>query len=263
MRKSPYTGLWTLLAVALAAFVAASLAPAADYLPEGMQRARFWQELTAQPDTARPEVAETEQPDTTAAEPSRPDTDTIPKNILFIGDSMLEGLSPRLAAYADLNGHKLNTVIWYSSTSEVWGSCDTLSHFIARFKPDYIFVCLGSNELFVRDIAAKRAHCVDHILSQIGDIPYVWIGPPNWKPDTGINRLVSSMAAPGTYFMSEGMQFDRTKDGAHPTRNSAALWMDSVARWMPLHCAHPILMETPPTEKRGKPASIILLQPAK
>ena len=38
------------------------------------------------------------------------------KRLLVVGDSMLEGLSPRLASYARLNGHKLYTVIWYSST---------------------------------------------------------------------------------------------------------------------------------------------------
>ena len=40
--------------------------------------------------------------------------DTASKVILFIGDSMLDGLSPRLAAYAEQNGHTLYTVIWYS-----------------------------------------------------------------------------------------------------------------------------------------------------
>ena len=266
MRRRPYTGVWTLLAVSLAAFVALSQVSRRTPLSFwglDLQYVSFWEELTAAP-TAVPPEEELASADTVPAEcGEKIETDTVPKNILFIGDSMLEGLGPRLAAYAKLNGHKLNTVIWYSSTSEVWGRCDTLSHFIRRFHPDYIFVCLGSNELFVRDIITKRASCVDHILEQIGDIPYVWIGPPNWKPDTGINQLVSSKAARGTYFMSDGMHFDRTKDGAHPTRRSAGLWMDSVARWMPENCAHPILMEMPPADEKGKANSVTVLQPAK
>ena len=165
-----------------------------------------------------------------------------------------------MASYAKHNGHKLNTVIWYSSTSEVWGRCDTLRHFIRKYRPDYIFVCLGANELFVRDIITKRAKYVDRILSQIGSIPYVWIGPPNWKKDTGINQLVSSKVTAGTYFMSDGMHFDRAKDGAHPTRSSAALWMDSVARWMKHNCSHPIKMEKPaPGLSRAR--SVTVLQP--
>ena len=263
MRKSPYTGLWMLLAVALAAFVGMSLMSPMEFDWGSVQQVTFVDELLAGCDS----VWSSEQVDTVSVdtveveEHKQAELDTVPKNILFIGDSMLEGLSPRLAAYAKLNGHKLHTVIWYSSTSEVWGSCDTLRHFIRRFKPDYIFVCLGANELFVRDIAKKRAKYVDHILEQIGDIPYVWIGPPNWKPDTGINDLVSSKVADGSYFMSNGMTFDRAKDGAHPTRRSAGLWMDSVARWMGQECAHPILMEMPEVGTTERAGSVTVLQP--
>lgn len=263
MKKSPYTGLWVLLAVALAAFVGMSLVSPIEFDWGSVQQVTFVDELLAACDS----VADSEQVDTIVVdtveveEHKQAELDTVPKNILFIGDSMLEGLSPRMAAYAKLNGHKLNTVIWYSSTSEVWGRCDTLRHFIRRFKPNYIFVCIGANELFVRDIIKKRAKYVDHILEQIGDIPYVWIGPPNWKPDTGINDLVSSKVATGSFFMSKGMQFDRAKDGAHPTRSSAGIWMDSVARWMGHECAYPILMEAPRVGTTERPNRVILLQP--
>lgn len=186
--------------------------------------------------------------------------DSTAQNILFIGDSMLEGLSPRLAAYAQENGHKMNTVIWYSSTSNVWGECDTLKTFIKRFKPTYIFICLGANELFVKDIKQKRDKYVKSILSQIGEIPYLWIGPPNWKQDTGINDLISANTKPGCFFLSNGMDFNRAKDGAHPTRSSAVLWMDSVIRWMPNNSAHPILLNTP-VERLGRPQKVVVLQP--
>ena len=53
----------------------------------------------------------------------------------------------------------------------------------------------------------------------------------------------------GTFFVSNGMKFDRKKDGAHPTRESAAKWMDSVVRWMPEHCIHPIVLNKPEADK--------------
>lgn len=205
-----------------------------------------------------PEIADTVAVEVEKKFPQPLDTAT--QSILFIGDSMLEGLSPRLAAYAKENGHKMNTVIWYSSTSNVWGECDTLQTFIKRFKPSYIFICLGANELFVKDIAQKRDKYVKSILSQIGEIPYLWIGPPNWKPDTGINDLIAANTKPGCFFLSNGMTFDRAKDGAHPTRSSAVMWMDSVVRWMPQNCAHPIRLEVP-VERLGKPQRVVVLQP--
>lgn len=184
-------------------------------------------------------------------EPSEPPvnvvrpTDPDGKVILFIGDSMLEGLSPRLAAYAKENGHSLYSVIWYSSTSEIWGETTKVREFVNKYKPDFLFICLGANELFVRDIENRRDKYVKNMISQIGDLPYVWIGPPNWKPDTGINRLIAKNAKQGCYFKSDGMHFDRAKDGAHPTRSSACLWMDSIVRWLPAHCPYKIKLNKP------------------
>ncbi len=186
--------------------------------------------------------------------------DTAAKTILFIGDSMLDGLYPRLAAYAGHNGHTLYAVIWYSSTSEKWGGSGRLKSYIDRLSPDYIFICLGANELFVKDIATKRTSHVQTLLGEIGDIPYLWIGPPNWKPDTGINELIATNAAPGTFFLSDGMTFERGKDGAHPTRASAAQWMDSVIRWMPSHHPHPIRLELPDVES-GRAKRVFVHQP--
>ncbi|MCM1451100.1 MAG: hypothetical protein NC102_02490 [Clostridium sp.] len=191
--------------------------------------------------------------------PSAP-ADSAGLTILFIGDSMLEGLGQRLAAYCDASGHKLYTVIWYSSTSEIWGNAKLLSKYISQVKPQFIFICLGANELFVRDIATKRDKHVKSILAEAGSIPYLWIGPPNWKEDTGINDLVASNVPKGRFFLTNGMKFNRKKDGAHPTYESAALWMDSVIRWMPVHCPDaPIFSAAEKTKAR--PARQYIHQP--
>jgi len=195
--------------------------------------------------------------DSTKVQPSGPQPmDTTSKTILFIGDSMLERFGPRLAAYAKANGHTLINVIWYSSTTEIWGRGTRLQERIAEFHPDYIFVCLGANELFVRDIRKNRQKYVDNILSQIGNIPYVWIGPPNWKPDTGINDMIQESVAPGCFYLSNGEHFDRASDGAHPTKASAAAWCDRVCKWVMTSSSHPIRLEKP-TENTARCRTII------
>ncbi|MDE6134736.1 MAG: SGNH/GDSL hydrolase family protein [Muribaculaceae bacterium] len=186
--------------------------------------------------------------------------DSLAQTILFIGDSMLEGLSPRLAAYCDASGHELYSVVWYSSTSEVWGRSSRLADYIRRINPTFIFVCLGANELFVTDIESKRDVFVKKIIADIGDIPYLWIGPPNWKPDTGINRLIAANARPGAFFLSDGMTFERSKDGAHPTRRSAALWADSIVSWIPANSFHPIAL-LPPAAESSRPRRVFVHQP--
>lgn len=261
----PYLGLWVLLVVALAIVATLSFCPkvAADL---HLKTAEFAETLFAVPPTAAPAQAGQGRAARAAApgawhRPPSLKTDTASKTILFIGDSMLEGLSPRLAAYAKRNGHTLVSVIWYSSSTEVWGSTTKLKDYIAQFHPDYVMVCLGANELFVPDIAKRRQRYLNAMLSQIGRLPYIWIGPPNWKPDTGINQMLQSTLAPGSFFLSNGQHFDRAADGAHPTRQSASQWMDRVCRWIVTRSAHPIRLEAP--AEQSAHCRTLVLQPVR
>ena len=170
-------------------------------------------------------------------------TDTCKYTLLFVGDSMLEGLSPRLAAYA-----------------EKWGATHKLRAYIEKFKPGYIVVCLGGNELFVRNVERSRAAMVDSIIADIGGLPFVWIGPPNWKPDTGINRLIAGKVGNGHFFLSSNLSLDRASDGAHPTREAAAVWMDSVAVWISTKSVCPMRLDVP-HKRSAKPVKTIVLTP--
>jgi hypothetical protein len=262
--KHRYLGLWTLLVVAFAAFAVSS---AFDGLKIGnfkLKSSCIVESLTqghseqSEPQTDLDLAIDSAITAETVPEPIP--CDTTVKTILLFGDSMLEGLSPRLAAYCEKNGYKLYTVIWYSSTSVSWGSTERLAGYIRRVKPDYIFACLGANELFVTNIANKRRKYVQKIVKTIGDIPFVWIGPPNWKNDTGINELIAETAPKGCYFKTKGMSFERKRDGAHPTAESAYKWVDSVARWMPLNSAHPIKLDLP-DKKIARPKRMYIHQP--
>jgi lysophospholipase L1-like esterase len=258
-----YKGFWLILLVSFVSFFTLSAFDSFKIGGVELKTSGMIDRLTRVPEGVEAEI-ETEQVSASVVEEKKPRViDETPQTILFVGDSMLEGLYPRLAAYAAENGHTLYSVIWYSSTSEVWGNSTKLAEYIEKCKPTYIFVSLGANELFVKNIAEKRDKYVKNILSQIGNIPFVWIGPPNWKPDTGINDLVAKnvkRCENGSFFVSNGMHFDRAKDGAHPTRKSARAWMDSVARWMPANAAHPIKMNLPKVET-AKAKRVFMHQP--
>ena len=199
-------------------------------------------QLSDQPSVALP--VDTAACDTIEAPADTVRVDTTIHTVLIVGDSMLEGLGPRLAAYADANGFTLYSVIWYSSTSEYWGRSTKLSDYMRRLKPDFVFICLGANELFVRNIEQSRTKYVEKIIADLGDTPYLWIGPPNWKPDTGINALIERYAAPGCYYRSAELVLERAADGAHPTHDAANRWTDSVVDWMSAHA--PVM---PPLER--------------
>jgi hypothetical protein len=199
-------------------------------------------------------------PKDTSIIPVRKALDTTRQTFLFIGDSMLEGLRRRMHDYCKENGDTMITVIWYSSTSLWYGNCDTISYFIKKYKPTYVLICLGANELFIRNIKKDRAELVGHIIDQVGELPYVWIGPPNWKADTGINDLILEYAGADHYFESKKLKYARSKDGAHPTLGSARIWMDSVAAYIEKESCCPVRLKKPAKYYKGYPTTI-LLQP--
>lgn len=186
------------------------------------------------------------QEDTLPAPPAPLDTllesaepDTSSHRILFVGDSMVEGLRYRLSQYAVANGHTMHCVVWYSSSSKYWAQSDTLSYFVRKYDPTYLFVCMGANELFVRNID-ERDKAVEKLVDEIGDLPFIWIGPPNWRPDTGINDILPRRCGKSRYYPSLRLHFKRGKDGAHPVMSSYSMWADSVSVWLRDSSAHPI-----------------------
>lgn len=260
--KNRYIGLWSILLLSLLSFVLLSLIEPVSICGIELRTIDMVEKLMYKTELEETKSENEINKEEVKKEDIKPKYDlSKPQTFLFIGDSMLEGLYPRLAAYAKENGHKVYTVIWYSSTSEIWGETEKLKEYIAEFNPTYIFICLGANELFVKDIKEKRDKFVKNIITQIGDLPYLWIGPPNWKPDTGINELIESNTPEGYFFLSNGMQFDRLRDGAHPTRKSAIEWMDSILRWMPEKCANPVVNMKIPTESTARAEKVVVLKP--
>lgn len=177
---------------------------------------------------------------------------------LLIGDSMNEFLRLRLNDYCIANGYKMECVIWYGATTKQYGTCDTLAYFIRKFHPNYVLLTIGANELFIRDIIKKRTPYVQHIVRQLGNVPFVWVGPPNWKDDTGINELILSHVGPSRYFESKKLTFNRCKDGAHPTKKSAFLWMDEIAAYLSTEAQYKVAMEISDTNYKKIPHTTVL-----
>lgn len=260
--KNSYIALWLLLAVALSAIVALSFyeddivvagkkikkAPIAETL--------LYNDLKNSSDSLSVESILDEVPQFVAP----PKVDSLPQSIFIFGDSMTFNLALRLAQYAKQNGHTIHAVNWDSSSTLTWGSCDTLAHYIKQYHPTQIFISLGSNELYLKNLDA-RIPDIKHILAQIDTIPYVWIGPPNWKEDAGINDAIEKLCRPGSFFRSAGMTFERKADHVHPTRKSSALWVDSIMKWLP-KSAHPFIADFP-SDSIGKANPNIIFLKAK
>lgn len=252
--KKTYVYLWLILAVALIIIIVIAFAEDSSVGNISLRQGTYKDVLMAPDPKESPETAAGADSTGGAASTSegvapggdpRPihTPDTTVKSVLIFGDSMTILIANRLAAYGKQNGYMVNSVTWDSSSSVVWSGCDTLDNFIRRYRPDFIMVTLGSNELFLRDFS-KRKPYVEKILAKMGDIPFVWIGPPNWKEDQGYNDMMESTLPPGTFFRSEGIDLPRGKDKIHPTPKGGVIWTDTIMRWI-AKSAHPIKAEVP------------------
>ena len=240
MSKKPYLGLWLLLATA---FCIVCIVAFIDDIKIGtytVKKAPLADVLTAE---AGANDSTAVLPDSLVNLKESVETDSLPQVFLIFGDSMTYNLALRLAQYAKQNGHEIHSVNWDSSNTKIWADHDTLAYFINKYHPTQIFISLGSNELYLKQPDLRRPQ-VKKILEVIDTIPYIWIGPPNWTEDSGINDMIASECKPGSFFRSAGMEFKRKKDGIHPTRESSALWIDSVMRWLP-KSAHPFRADIP------------------
>jgi hypothetical protein len=186
--------------------------------------------------------------------------DSSSQRILLIGDSMLEGLGPRLNDYCEENNHTLAQVIWYSSNTMWYGTSDTIPKFIKKFKPTYIILVIGSGDVIADNVLIKRKPYVEKILEQIKGYKYIWVGPPNWRKDSGINELLENSVEEGTFFLSKNLTFERVEDGIHPTRESAAKWMDAITSFIMKESKYPILLKFP-RKKASKRSQLYMLSP--
>lgn len=238
--KSNYTGLWLLISLSLVLILVFSLVDDVSIGDWNIKKAPFKETLFASRDSVK---NVTDSVAVSEMEEEEVKVDSVPKSILVFGDSMTFNIALRLAQYAKQNGHVLHSVNWDSSNTKIWAECDTLKNIIDRYDVDYVFISLGSNELYFKKPEVRLPY-VKKILEVIGDIPYVWIGPPNWQEDSGINDMLENTCRKGSFFRTDGMELDRKKDHIHPTRTASALWVDSIMRWLP-GSSHPILMDLP------------------
>lgn len=258
--KSPYTGLWLLLSLSLVIVLTLFFLDDIVIGDWTLKKAPFDQTLFLDKNAPKPLTGQALSDSLKKAEENRKivKVDSTPQSILLIGDSMTWNLALRFAKYAKQNGHQFHAVNWDSSSTPIWANSDTLQYFIKKYDVTYVFISLGSNELYLPKPETHK-HYVEEIIKKVGDRPYVWIGPPNWKEDAGVNDMIQATCAPGAFFRSAGMTFERKKDKIHPTKAASALWVDSIARWMP-KSAHPILMQAPPDTMPAVDAGMTFLK---
>ena len=181
--------------------------------------------------------------------------------VLFIGDSMTGWLAERMEAYGQKNNFEVTTIVWDGSTLPKWVNTGKLPSFIAQYKPDVVMICLGLNEMLVKDPAAHMTAPLQKLEKQLGNTPFVWIGPPVW-PGKGTgeafnNWMAAHMGPHGHYFNSQSQKLARqSASNPHPTRAACSQWMDAIMHHLPAYnMGFPTTIHAPASAtdmKRGK-----------
>lgn len=153
------------------------------------------------------------------------------KTVLFVGDSMIvTGLDIWVKYWVQKNGGTYRRHHLSSSTTRTWARSRALPYALAKYKPDYIFVVLGSNELYVPK-PQRHAKYVRTILKKLGKRPYRWIGPPAWARDTGIIKVLASVVPAGRFYPFNGRRIGRAPDGKHPSIRGSKSWARDIFAW--------------------------------
>jgi hypothetical protein len=152
------------------------------------------------------------------------------KSVLLVGDSMAEGLRPWLQQRVEAAGGRFVGEPWQSSTIIGWQGSGRLREMIERYRPDVVFISLGSNELQARK-PEGRAPLIKQMVAELGQRPAYWIGPPSWKEDRGLLRVIEENFQPGHFYNAANLQVPRQRDGKHPTSEGFAQWTQLIWAW--------------------------------
>lgn len=262
-KTSPIISLWLLITVTLVIFVGLSFHDDMKIGNHTLTKARFPETLLAPEETLQPDIASIDSLQMLIPDSIQPrlvlEPDTTVHNVLVFGDSMTHNLAMSIAKYGSKNHYKVTGVTWESSSIPGWRNSGKIKEYIDLSKPDFVIISLGSNEMELKNFE-RRIPDIQSVVEQLGDLPYIWVGPPLWKEDKGLYSAIEKAIPKDKIFKIENMDIERGPDHVHPTRHGADQWADSLMRWIKTS-SHPILTELPDSASSIKGHKFIYLHP--
>jgi acyl-CoA thioesterase-1 len=151
------------------------------------------------------------------------------KVVLHVGDSMVggnQGLTRALEQRFSGEGAKFIRDYKVSESIVSYDHSSKLKELVAKHHPDIVLITLGTNDVFV-PYPASMAGNVQNIVKRVGARECYWLGPPTWKPDTGIVQVLRENVAPCKFYDASSLKLQRAGDGIHPTDRGGADWAAS------------------------------------
>ncbi len=153
--------------------------------------------------------------------------------VLHIGDSFAQaGFAKALKPKFKALGVRYEVRAEDSTYTTTWAG--RMELLVANTQPDLVIINLGANEVANIDPSA-HAPAIRRIVKSIGGRPCVWVSPPSWRKDTGIQDVIRQSSAPCRYFDSDKLVHEpipRQHDHIHPTDAGGAIWADAFWAWL-------------------------------
>ncbi|MCH5229100.1 MAG: hypothetical protein J1F12_03790 [Muribaculaceae bacterium] len=260
-RIPPILSLWLLLVVAIAIFIGISFSKDITLFNHTLSKARFPETLMAKEEKIPEIIVNDTVAQDTIFIPKEiiQEPDTTVHSVLVFGDSMTHNLAMSIARYGTKNHYKVTGVTWESSSIPGWNNSGKIPEYIEMSQPDFVIISLGSNEMELKNFE-RRIPDILNIVKQLGELPYVWVGPPLWKEDKGVYAMLEKALPKEVLFKTRNMEIERGGDHVHPTRHGADQWSDSLMSWIK-RSSHPILSEKPDSGTSTRGHKFIYLHP--
>ena len=258
-KPSPIIALWILITVTLVIFIGFSFSDELKIGNHVITKAYFPETILTKNETEEDSIIY--QPSDTIPIPADTliEPDTTIHSVLVFGDSMTHLLAMSIAKYGTKNHYKVTGVTWESSSIPSWRNSGKIREYLELSKPDYVLISLGSNEMGLKHFE-RRIPDIEAIVKELGNIPYIWIGPPLWSDDKGLYPVLERTLPRGKLFKIEDMDIERGPDHVHPNRRGADQWADTLMRWIK-KSDHPFLTEIPDSGTTTKGHKFIYLHP--
>lgn len=148
------------------------------------------------------------------------------KTVLHVGDSMVGasgGLAKAMEARVTAAGARYVRDAKVSESIVSFDRSSRLTDLLAEHAPDVVIVTLGTNDATVPHPQAYAPN-VRSIVKRLGARECYWMGPPLWRPDTGIVAMLRENVGPCRFFDASKLDIGRQGDGVHPTGSGGAKW---------------------------------------
>ena len=155
------------------------------------------------------------------------------RSVLHLGDSMV-GFRGGLTRALENRFQDAGTRFYSSSLTSAgivsFDESDHLPKLLKKLNPEMVIVTLGMNNATYPHPEVLSRNVVS-IVKKIAPRGCYWIGPPAWKPDAALVKVLAESTPPCLFFDSTKLELERQSDGVHPTDRGGELWAEAFWRF--------------------------------